>query len=286
MASFNVLLGAGTALPSAGSHQIVIGTSADKVFLGDWRLETGNWRGAGGAFMSAAGLALGDTSTITASGEVGRAGASLMSGTYWSPMQVVELNSAATPLTLPAPLAPGYSVTGTATWTLALPEMANVGLWLKNFSSAEGAVSAAAGVVPWGATSPGPVTLPSGASSYFASDANYWYALGAEPVIPPTPPTPPGVPVAGSIVATGRPGIGPVFIVNWLAPTTGSPVVTYRWSISYFGGSMWLPIAGGTTTGTSVTAPYAYTRGVTYRADVYGTNAAGNGPTLTMTTVA
>lgn len=116
---------------------------------------------------------------------------------------------------------------------------------------------------------------------YLASDGASWYALGA-----PLPLAPPGEPVAGTFVATGRPGTGPFFAATWGAPATGSPVDTYSWSIAYFSGAVWLPVAGGTTAALSVDAPYAYTRGLTYRIAIYGTNTAGSGPTLYMSTVA
>jgi len=67
-ADYNVLLGA-AALPDASrGHQVVIGTAADTVFFGG---------GLAGIAVSAAGVSLAATATITASGETGGFGTNI-----------------------------------------------------------------------------------------------------------------------------------------------------------------------------------------------------------------
>jgi hypothetical protein len=73
--NYNVLLGAGAQLPSAAaSHQIVLGSSADTVYLGGAGTSS-----AGGVIINSAGVTLSGVATFTVSGKTGALGQALTS---------------------------------------------------------------------------------------------------------------------------------------------------------------------------------------------------------------
>lgn len=183
--NYNVLLGAGAQLPSeAGSHQIVLGSSADTVYLGGAGASSD-----GGVIINSAGVTLSGVATFTVSGKTGALGQALTSAgagaaPYWGPPLPRELASAGTPLTLAAPLASLYTVTGAIPWALTLPlpaQATGTGTWLKNMANQDGTVGS--GVVTLGATEPTKVvTMASGDGGYFESDGATWWVLSANRV--------------------------------------------------------------------------------------------------------
>ena len=180
--NYNVLLGAGAQLPSAaGSHQIVLGSGADTVYLGGAGASS-----AGGVIINSAGVTLSGVATFTVSGQTGALGQALTSAgagaaPYWGPPLPRALASDGTPLALAAPLASLYSVTGVTPWALSLPSPAQAtgtGTWLKNMANQDGTVGS--GVVTLGATEPTTVvTMAPGDSGYFESDGVTWWVLSA-----------------------------------------------------------------------------------------------------------
>jgi len=188
----NVLLGAGARLPDqsvTGSNQIVLGTSADTVYLGGAGTSS-----AGGVIVNAGGVTLSGVATFTVSGQTGALGQALTSGgagaaPYWGPPLPITIVSDTTPTkTLTAPLPIMNTVTGSTAWALTLPPPAlanGTGTWVKNMANANGTVGG--NVVTLGATAPKTqVTMVPGDGGYFESDGTAWWVLSANQEFPAT----------------------------------------------------------------------------------------------------
>ncbi|NBQ70696.1 MAG: hypothetical protein EBU46_18440 [Nitrosomonadaceae bacterium] len=263
--SFNVLLGA-AALPDASrGRQVVIGTADDTTFFG----------GSTGIAVSAAGVSLAATATITASGETGALGQILTSEglPYWATS--TQLLASGAGLTLSRPLAQIYSVYGPTSWDLTLPAASSAGaqFWLKNYSP-PGAVSAGNALVPLGAVTPGVAAMSTGQSSAFLCDGQLWYQLGSPQVV-----VAPGAPTSPQILFRTQ-FTRKYFAVSWGVPTTGSTATDYHWRIE-IGGSV---IGSGSTPGLSAEFYYEFNIALIYTLIVYASNSAGDGPAASAST--
>ena len=242
--NYNVLLGAGARLPSeAGSHQIVLGSSADTVYLGGAGTSS-----AGGVIINSAGVTLSGVATFTVSGKTGALGQALTSAgagaaPYWGPPLPRALASDGTPLTLTAPLASIYTVTGAIPWALTLPPPAlatGTGTWLKSMTAGfSGTVGG--NVVSLGEVAPATnVTMVGGDGGYFESDGVAWWVLSANQRFPPNT----YVPTITALTVTGS--------ADDEGPITGGTSITITGA--YFSGAtsvVLVPSAGGTDAPTS-----------------------------------